>query len=81
MPHLRCLDLRGPACSLPRCRLLLTCQPWAFVQQEEMQEQQGEMHEEAEQLGFNIIDSLEGPGIGPPDIKKLKEVESVAAGA
>ena len=35
-----------------------------------MQEQEGEMHEEAEQLGFNIIDSLEGPGIGPPAVRQ-----------
>ena len=33
----------------------------------------GEEEEEDARGAYNIIDRLEGPGIGAPDIKKLKE--------
>jgi DNA repair protein RAD51 len=42
----------------------------AEQQEEQMQE---EMAPEEEQLAFNHIDRLEGPGIQAGDIKKLKE--------
>ena len=53
--------------------------------QQEAMMQEGDVGEE-EQVMFNVIDRLEGPGIGAPDIKKLKDagfhtIEAVASTA
>lgn len=58
-----------PESDFYEAKLLLLCTQ-AQAPEEIMQE---EMVEEEEQLPFNVIERLEGPGIVAADIKKLKE--------